>query len=943
MAFTSVHPHKGYLNTEFRIHSDSFVPLSYHVCSNVDSEERSSIIDGIVYPNEPHSLRISQPGEYVVCFEDGSSTNLVIEDGYKFGGGSYKASFIHDTCPWVFIVMHDRTYFYNRLTEESYVEVISPDLITYLSDDFVLLSNKGDELKTLYSLKEQKPVICIKDIVYMDSQYVIWNVDGNDKQRLMFFSLEIQVSNIEVGCDHYIVNSELKQIFYIHDKKLYRIDLADEFSYTFLSEIKGSFITFVGSELCVSYDERINNDLQILNMSSCDISTLKYEGVLSSVNGNCLIDISKERQNIYQFNLKESGFPNAVIEGKYVELNLYPALGDVFYTIKTTTIHKSLGSYHVNDETFLKSLNSRIDHKLVSNYGQVVVNEYRFCFYNSNESYVCGKVHSGSGYVKGGQIYVHKDVVHLKLDNSTYTLSRNGYWDGKREVNYDYAYFAKFGVVKDKDTGTFKSLSGKEYARGSVSCDYIDNYLQIGDIRIYANGKILSTKFNGINFSSEYKFGIKVQKDYIGTVKGDINLCTFNGDSYDERPILQSIFDSSAYKNVLFSGSGEQVMYQSEGDAVVMHIATGQSEIYPNMSYIKHVNGIRLFFETASSLQPRLVNPITRQYINCNTMPNFQFVSPDGTLYADTRLQDYIEYYFLETKKIISKEDYNELVDRFTYPTNVDKDHDSYIRVIEERKQFIQNHFEFLNATYPHSFKNDKSGNNWDKCVLEESSISFVRRVIGLRGIAVIRETETGSEVTRISLGDPLSYINYVSFSYDSRYVALAGYRDFSHGLFLVYDFESRTTLFAEQRPRAVWTTAFSVQGALAGYSSEPISYLAPNPDDYHMTEKISNRNFLTFSPDGNYFALSTQGYISKYDINGEERAVWGHQPSSKVYIKSIQNNEELYEFDDLADTGIEDVGKNNSVASVSFSYDNKKIMMVGSDGVVVIRNLHLD
>lgn len=35
------------------------------------------------------------------------------------------------------------------------------------------------------------------------------------------------------------------------------------------------------------------------------------------------------------------------------------------------------------------------------------------------------------------------------------------------------------------------------------------------------------------------------------------------------------------------------------------------------------------------------------------------------------------------------------------------------------------------------------------------------------------------------------------------------------------------------------------------------------------------------------------------------------------------------------------DVGKNNSVASVSFSYDNSKLMMVGDDGVIVIRNLN--
>ena len=209
-------------------------------------------------------------------------------------------------------------------------------------------------------------------------------------------------------------------------------------------------------------------------------------------------------------------------------------------------------------------------------------------------------------------------------------------------------------------------------------------------------------------------------------------------------------------------------------------------------------------------------------------------------------------------------------------------------------------------------------------------------------GIAAIRSSDTGSEVARIPLGDPLSYINYVSFSYDSRYLALAGYRNFSHGLFLVYDLETKQTLYREQSPRAVWTTAFSVKGAVAGYSSNPITYLSYNPAEYNNIEKIDYRNFLTFSPDGNYFALSNQGYISKYDINGNERAVWGHQPSSTVYIRAILHNEDLYEFNDLADKGIAGVGENNSVASVSFSYDNSKLMMVGDDGVIIIRNLNL-
>lgn len=51
-------------------------------------------------------------------------------------------------------------------------------------------------------------------------------------------------------------------------------------------------------------------------------------------------------------------------------------------------------------------------------------------------------------------------------------------------------------------------------------------------------------------------------------------------------------------------------------------------------------------------------------------MSNFQFVSPDGTLYADTRLREYIEHYEIETDTLISNEEFIELRAKYTYPWN---------------------------------------------------------------------------------------------------------------------------------------------------------------------------------------------------------------------------------------------------------------------------------
>jgi Tol biopolymer transport system component len=101
--------------------------------------------------------------------------------------------------------------------------------------------------------------------------------------------------------------------------------------------------------------------------------------------------------------------------------------------------------------------------------------------------------------------------------------------------------------------------------------------------------------------------------------------------------------------------------------------------------------------------------------------------------------------------------------------------------------------------------------------------------------------------------------------------------------------------------------------------------------------------NFLTFSPDGKYIALSNQGYIAKYDKNGNERSEWGHEPSTTVSISlSAEPDKIECVYNDLSEIGIYGSLSSKTVASVSFANNNSRLMMVGNDETVVIRNLHL-
>ena len=414
---------------------------------------------------------------------------------------------------------------------------------------------------------------------------------------------------------------------------------------------------------------------------------------------------------------------------------------------------------------------------------------------------------------------------------------------------------------------------------------------------------------------------------------------------------MEDVYDSTEYHDVLLSEDGNCIMHKDGDKAITFDIGTGFSQTYANMSYIKHINGIRPLFAIPTSLQPVLVNPVTKQRIEAKEMSNFQFVSPDGKLYADTRLKEYIEHYDLETGALVSNEEFRELRAKYTYPWNEKQGSTAWEIIIGNRKQLILEHFEYLNEKYPKLFKDDLTGNKWDDSVLDTTDRydveHFLGRLYGERGIAVIRKSNDDSEYSRIDLGSPLKYINYVSFSYDSKYVAIAGYRN-SGGLFLVYDLETKSTIVHEDTSRAVWNVAFSAINALASYTSNPKTLFAANKEEYiNMCDRdriIEGHNFLTFSPDGMYFASSQQGYISKYDINGNVRDNWGHQPSSLVDIRSVHSQENtLTEFSDLGDSGISETSRRTSVASVSFSNDNKRLMMVGNDGVVIIRNLHLE
>ena len=364
----------------------------------------------------------------------------------------------------------------------------------------------------------------------------------------------------------------------------------------------------------------------------------------------------------------------------------------------------------------------------------------------------------------------------------------------------------------------------------------------------------------------------------------------------------------------------------------LMNTRTREVQDFPNLNFISQINGYRPLFKVDDShRRPRIIDPLTKEYINPDFVTNYGFISPDGKLYADSALSKYVKYYDKANDTFISKEQWHDLAEKYDYGWEIDdktKDEKK-----ESRKEFINAHENFFNGK---KIDNLLKVNNFRDMIAEEL------------GYAIIRKIGTDEIYCEIELGHVLWFLNYIAFSYDSRYVAIAGrYPNdteingyYVGGLFMVYDMTEQKEIAKSTTSYAVWTAAFTKDSFYAAYDSHPI-LLYGNVCNNEDIKEVENRNFLAFSPDGKYMALSNQGYVSYSSDNSN----WGHQPSTSVYIHAVNDPDKqiMPTIDDLSDAGIADTKETKSVSSCSFSLDNKKLMMVGKDGTVVIRNLHLD
>lgn len=128
-----------------------------------------------------------------------------------------------------------------------------------------------------------------------------------------------------------------------------------------------------------------------------------------------------------------------------------------------------------------------------------------------------------------------------------------------------------------------------------------------------------------------------------------------------------------------------------------MNTRTREVQDFPNLNFISQINGYRPLFKVDDShRRPRIIDPLTKEYINPDFVTNYGFISPDGKLYADSALSKYVKYYDKANDTFISKEQWHDLAEKYDYGWEIDdktKDEKK-----ESRKEFINAHENFFNG-----------------------------------------------------------------------------------------------------------------------------------------------------------------------------------------------------------------------------------------------------
>jgi hypothetical protein len=412
-------------------------------------------------------------------------------------------------------------------------------------------------------------------------------------------------------------------------------------------------------------------------------------------------------------------------------------------------------------------------------------------------------------------------------------------------------------------------------------------------------------------------------------------------------------FDEKKYKESYLSPDGQFLVLQDESNKYSYYdIEKGKTISFISGNFLAFRNDGSVIVEQDINRAVKIFDPITFQDVTPPNYHHYRFMSPDGRLYA--QIVDNVRYLNRLNKSVLNFENYLELKKLIDPPIS-----GLLGDLFEKAKSIVEKNRLQLFDLYK------------EKCI--ELNIKDSSELHSNKVIQIERYVEVGicgtNIVKEVFLPDDTQFYNYAAFSFDNKYLGIVGkpyYNSINKSLILfcsiLFDennnsLEIKKTVISRIPKKASWVCGFSKTDFFATYDSTPDTYII-NVDEnlfenktneielrqnfykskkniYHTYNKwnvIKGKNFLCFSPSGDYLALSEQGY-KPLTLGG-----YGHQESNVVHVAKTQNDSIIDSFTGHGDVIKHD--KTKKVIFVAFSEDENRIMTLSADGVVIIRNI---
>lgn len=989
-----IHPHIGYLNSEYVLVNNLNVNLRIKDM-NTGIEHNAPALGNL-------PIKLTAGEHTFVAITDrlhySEAIKVFVEDAIKLGGSLNKKTYIFEDTPWVIRVMLDRTYFFNRDTKENYVEhKLSPNNVQFITKDYLLFTSEQDN--SIFSLNNLCIITTFGDSTfeYSNDNYAIFSHD----EGLTLYPLKKELGEVEIiRCSSFCLD-RLKDMLYFNDgsksviaRSLTPLIQADDESHKIQDEkielpekvrlCFGSHSVIYGNSPCKLFITNLRFSSSALlydgeiPISKINDTPIWGEDFFSLIHGSEIRNAFTKKIELSVFERNPSWFYikrkeeilkiDGVITNTIVNSLIYiDTCIDNFEAPICREQHEYLSS--ATKLTVVQGAN--FDYIYDEHFHGIIAGEREEEVYDPDRGETITLVHDTWNELYGkpiispsGYILISKEKVNqrpYKGDNFNKVLE-NPVDPDFQPINYSDIEIEKIfettGFVKKIEGGEilfYDCDSKKTFNKKTISKISHDLFIfsDNNSESLYSKkdkkfGILPCIKKHIVAISEQGNFFVTQTEKGISIVKqikmlkdigypDPVIVCSFT-------PMGEMQFDNNFYSDALIEANGEYLFYKKDEKYYLRNIVTDIETTFELQDSLtrKAINGYLPYVCVDEHRRPVFVDPITLKRIDPSYVGGYTFQNNDGSIRHDRCITKYCM-----DGVFVSLERYNTIVKNLD---SDDSEKDGYTFSVipadlkRRREPFFKLNKKWLIEKIKQSdpfFRSNCRGQSEESYCFQQfmrykkvcDSYVFTKRYF-------IREVSNGENID-IEIPQQLWFLNYVAYSSDNRYVIISGrFPENSHlkGLCLIYDLTERKEVYRSTNTMAVWLGVFNKQGSAAFYDSNPTTYILPSMNDTSPI-KLSQKSFLAFSPSGTYAALSCQGYIPY----SPENKNWGHQPSNEVYIvKSDKPFQELEHFQDHGDR-IERSIHNKSVASAMFSQDEKRLMTVSNDGVIVIRNLHLN